>query len=524
MRPMFEVENGLDTALRAECRSLDADLGRLSKLSNNSKHAITLNQVQRVQLCTAYDRKDEGGATVYVLDVYLQYVQRGLPTTPGETRSERKVRLRLEKDEGEPEYQVEHRYSAFRTLRKRISEVVVDRKHLRWCAYCSRVTWIVSISSFPSRLPNRGFLAACTGWRRLLVHSRKRKLERFLNDLLSAAKDLSYRNGGGQCRRFLTVSEILNAFLVDSDLRPSGMEDDGVLKLLDAFPSTEGVDELRLVLQGRGAKELRAACTKLRLGPQKKASTNNKEGYIELLCCYLETREGRVPVTSAVQAPVRVEASPVIRPELRTKHCSFRLLNVIFSDWFIERQAVPDAIAVNGALDAGAVTEESAYWRDVARATDGLTFLSFFGGRLDVLYLHDWLQVRPGQLAAVEEGKVPNRARRTTQDSETEDAAVSGATFDEEDTPSKRRRLNPTERLVTLLEEKRAQERQAHHASFEGVTQASRAVQEAIGALSALQGHGFDAAVLRKAELQVDKLVHRWVAQLEKTAAAEESD
>ncbi|RLN65721.1 hypothetical protein BBJ28_00017188 [Nothophytophthora sp. Chile5] len=222
MRPMFEVENGFDTALRAECRSLDADLGRLSKLSNNSKHAITLNQVQRVQLCTAYDRKDEGGATVYVMNVYLQYVQRGLPTTPGETRSERKVRLRLERDEGEPEYQVEHRYSAFRTLRKRISEVVVDRKHLRWCAYCSRVTWIVSISSFPSRLPNRGFLATCTGWRRLLVHSRKRKLERFVNDLLSAAKDLSYRNGGGQCRRFLTVSEILNAFLMDPDVRPSG--------------------------------------------------------------------------------------------------------------------------------------------------------------------------------------------------------------------------------------------------------------------------------------------------------------
>ncbi|RLN65722.1 hypothetical protein BBJ28_00017189 [Nothophytophthora sp. Chile5] len=364
------------------------------------------------------------------------------------------------------------------------------------------------------------------------------------------------------------------------DARPNRMEDDDVLKLLDGFPSTESADDLRLVLQGRGAKELRTACTKLRLGPQKKASTNNKEGYVELLCCYLETREGRGPVTSAVQAPERVEAKPVVHPELRTKHCSFRLLNVVFSDWFVERRAVPDAIAVHGALDAGAVTEESAYWRDVARAfegsdqafaslvverkayagidpalapphpaaklramwkqltarfntalarfrssrTDGLTFLSFFGGRLDVLYLHDWLQVRPGQLAAVEEGKVPNRARRTTQDSETEDAAVSGATFDEEDTPSKRRRLNPTERLVTLLEEKRAQERQDHRASFEGVTQASRAVQEAIGALSALQGHGFDSTVLRRAERQVDKLVNRWLAELETTGTAEESD
>ncbi|KAH7477301.1 hypothetical protein KRP22_001214 [Phytophthora ramorum] len=212
-----------DPADEADLALVDTDLGRrLSTLSNNSKHAFTLNQVQRVKVCATYDRQGENGATVYVLDVYLQYVQRGLPVTPGETKSERRSRLQLEKEETEPEYQVEHRYSAFRELRKRISKIVHDREHMRWCAYCSRVTWIASIQSFPSRLPHRGRWASCIGWRRLVVHMRKRKLERFVNQLLRAAKDLSYRRGGGQCQRFLEVSQILNTFLMDPDLRPEG--------------------------------------------------------------------------------------------------------------------------------------------------------------------------------------------------------------------------------------------------------------------------------------------------------------
>jgi hypothetical protein len=218
MRSVFGVDHDIDLT------AVDADLGRrLSKLSNNSKHAFTLNQVQRVKVCATYDRDDEDGTTLYVLDVYLQYVQRGLPTTPGGTTSDRRSRPELDdKEEAEPEYQVEHRYSAFRELRKRIATIVHDREHLRLCAYCSRVTWIVAMEGFPSRLPNRGRWATCTGWRRLVVHMRKRRLEHFVNRLLRMAKDLSYRRGGGQCHRFLEVSQILNTFLMDSDLRPSG--------------------------------------------------------------------------------------------------------------------------------------------------------------------------------------------------------------------------------------------------------------------------------------------------------------
>ncbi|KAJ8578441.1 hypothetical protein ON010_g760 [Phytophthora cinnamomi] len=59
MRSIFDPEDGFDLVQE------DADLGRrLSALSNNSKHAFTLNQVQRVKVCATYDREDEGGATV----------------------------------------------------------------------------------------------------------------------------------------------------------------------------------------------------------------------------------------------------------------------------------------------------------------------------------------------------------------------------------------------------------------------------------------------------------------------------
>ncbi|GMF22338.1 unnamed protein product [Phytophthora fragariaefolia] len=217
MRSISDADDEFD-----QCE-VDADLGRrLSALSHNSKHAFTLNQVQRVKACATYDREDEDGATVYVLDVYLQYVQKGLPTTPGETKSERRSRLAQEKEEAEPEYQVEHRYSAFRQLRKRIANIVNDREHLRWCAYCSRVTWIVSTESFPSRFPNKGRWAVYTGWRKLQIRMRKKKLQRFVNQLLRAAKDLSYRRGGGQCQRFIEVSQMLNTFLMEPDLRPEG--------------------------------------------------------------------------------------------------------------------------------------------------------------------------------------------------------------------------------------------------------------------------------------------------------------
>ncbi|KAL4137674.1 hypothetical protein PRIC2_001190 [Phytophthora ramorum] len=206
-------------------RSLDVTgLRRLSRLSTITKFAMKLNQIHHVKICATFDEY-EGGATVYVVNVYLRYMQKGLPPASlllGESESQRKKRLQLEREMERPMYQVEHRYSVFRELRRRVMKTVSardDHRNHQQCAYCSRVKFIDSSTGFPPRMPNRGLVATCTGWRQICTHFRKRQLESFVNQLLKAAKDLSYRTGSGQCERFLEVSHILNSFLSAASMR-----------------------------------------------------------------------------------------------------------------------------------------------------------------------------------------------------------------------------------------------------------------------------------------------------------------
>ncbi|KAE8977636.1 hypothetical protein PR002_g24951 [Phytophthora rubi] len=193
-----------------ERRSLDTDLGRrlsqsLSQLSSSAKSAVSLNQISHVAIRAAHNRAErQHGAvvTVYVVEVFLQD-----PKKQSECA----------------DYQVEHRYSSFRLLRQRILDVVSapseSDTHPLWCAYCSRVLWLVTAGDFPSRYPSQGPVATYTGWRQLLVRLRKHGLEKFINELLTAAKDVSYRYTAVQCERYATVSGFLNEFLADSHLR-----------------------------------------------------------------------------------------------------------------------------------------------------------------------------------------------------------------------------------------------------------------------------------------------------------------
>ncbi|POM65561.1 Hypothetical protein PHPALM_18702 [Phytophthora palmivora] len=200
--------------LSEQCRNLRC----LSRISTISKFAMKLNQIHHIKICATYDESADG-ATVYVMNVYLRFVQKGLPPSSlvlGESESQRKKRLRLERELERPVYQIEHRYSVFRELRRRIMKTVNERggdRYHQHCTYCSRVKFIDSSTSFPPRVPNRGLVATCTGWRHLCTYFRRRQLESFVNQLLKAAKDMSYRTGSGQCARFLVVSQILNSFL-----------------------------------------------------------------------------------------------------------------------------------------------------------------------------------------------------------------------------------------------------------------------------------------------------------------------
>ncbi|KAG7394561.1 hypothetical protein PHYBOEH_005015 [Phytophthora boehmeriae] len=203
---MWTIEDG-----EKERHSLDVELGRrLSQLSDNAKFAVGLNQINRVVIRSSYEHEEHGRVvTVYVVDVFLQSLPKGLPKTDHK---------REQKNE-QPAYRVQHRYSEFRLLRRRIEDVVgdpgEDEMHPMICPYCSRVLWLVTTGSFPSRYPNQGPVAICTGWRKLLTHSRKHGLEKFINALISAAKDVSYRYSAVQCERYATVSHLLNDFLAE---------------------------------------------------------------------------------------------------------------------------------------------------------------------------------------------------------------------------------------------------------------------------------------------------------------------
>lgn len=173
---------------------------QLPQLSR-AKVAVALNSIHHVRMCRARD--EDKHVTVYVLDVFLQSTPRGI-TKQGNGKMKGRS----------PGNQVEHRYSAFRALRERIGEAVKepkDKTHSQWCPYCSRVRELVHSSAFPSRFPNCGIV----GLHDYLVHNRKQRLEMFMNLLLRAAKDVSYRSGCNPCGRFEVVSKLLSDFLAE---------------------------------------------------------------------------------------------------------------------------------------------------------------------------------------------------------------------------------------------------------------------------------------------------------------------
>ncbi|OWZ02450.1 hypothetical protein PHMEG_00025981 [Phytophthora megakarya] len=173
-------------------------------------------------MCTSYDREEH--VTVYVLDVFLQAAPRGLPATTSDkhkqSKNERRCHELREQDDLRAGYQVEHRYSTFRALRERIGEVVAapkDKSHPQWCAYCTRVRDLVNSGVFPSRFPSR--VANAMGLHDCVVRCREERLETFVNLLLRAAKDISYRSGCTPCGRFEAVSKLLSEFLTELHLR-----------------------------------------------------------------------------------------------------------------------------------------------------------------------------------------------------------------------------------------------------------------------------------------------------------------
>jgi hypothetical protein len=216
---------------------------RLSPISCNTKYAVALNQIDRIEISAAHDRTD--GVTLYVVDIYLLCVQTGIPkisrAPPPTSNGQRRYRwyerrtgwddndeckdplLRKREREKNPHYRIAYRFSEFFELRKELRDVVEESLHSKWCAYCGSLDWIVNDSPFPSRcvpllntLVDR--IACLKRWR---TRRRKRKLELFLREIVYGARSMQYRNSGEQCDGFLNTAYVLKEFLSEPHMRQS---------------------------------------------------------------------------------------------------------------------------------------------------------------------------------------------------------------------------------------------------------------------------------------------------------------
>lgn len=229
---------------------------RLSCLSCTTRHALTLNQIERVAVRTS-QRRTADGAALFAVDVFVRQCQSGIPDVRRSVEfvdehrdSSRGIIEHLESgdtissatDVKAPDdekrrhesslthYQMEYRYSAFRGLRAQLRVAVRKNKnlvHAKWCSYCAAIEWLSRFEPFPSRHPVVRLLSRCVRREEAeqtvleRFFQRRRKLERFLNAVLMSAKDASYRFQSAQSECYARVSGVVVDFLAQPHLSVS---------------------------------------------------------------------------------------------------------------------------------------------------------------------------------------------------------------------------------------------------------------------------------------------------------------
>ncbi|RLN82589.1 hypothetical protein BBJ28_00003764 [Nothophytophthora sp. Chile5] len=327
------------------------------------------------------------------------------------------------------------------------------------------------------------------------------------------------------------------------------MEEDAIVAQINDLPLDKSEEELRALLGEHHAKQLRSACTKLHFKAQKRSSTrDNKPGYVDLLWSYYKGKCDAV--LGALEGPRISVSEGDHRP---TKHCTFRLLNVIFSDAFVARMGEADQTPDRQLLDVRAVNENSPYWLDITKAfnediahhnvlaverEDALysgvdpalavphssyklreiwkrtvarhdkalrkskrsgshgEFWGFCEGNMDALYLHDWLQVlsdRQGTVLRL----VPMNARVSTLPRGTNNASARSSQAASDERPGKRRRLTTADRILAVMEKCREDDLEERKREREEAAEA-RSFEVVTRASTAVQAAIATLEVLRK--------------------------
>ncbi|KAF4127891.1 hypothetical protein GN958_ATG22947 [Phytophthora infestans] len=320
------------------------------------------------------------------------------------------------------------------------------------------------------------------------------------------------------------------------------MSESSIVALLNSFPSDGSEDALRGALAVYLARDLRTACSSLRIQPQGKARSNqnNKAGYITLLCEYWQARQDGVAVTASDPPKPDIPSAST----RRTKHCFFRLANVIFSESFAVRLHEMDASPSRYALDVGAVNAYNNFWQDVEaafasknpefdslvvnrvecggwlrattlqvwqiRVNRGHTPATFSTSKLEVLYLHDWLRRRPSMLSTVER-KLPKRARLDTLESSGEIDSTAAAGNDQNVSTPAKKRLKVLDRIADLLESQKHAEQES---TLSSSLQKARVVKEWASAIEILTRTGDASDTVHSIRAAIDKVMKSAAAEL----------
>ncbi|KAF4129250.1 hypothetical protein GN958_ATG21514 [Phytophthora infestans] len=318
------------------------------------------------------------------------------------------------------------------------------------------------------------------------------------------------------------------------------MSESSIVALLNSFPSDGSEDALRGALAVYLARDLRTACSSLRIQPQGKARSNqnNKAGYITLLCEYWQARQDGVAVTASDPPKPDVPSAST----RRTKHCFFRLANVIFSESFAVRLHEMDASPSRYALDVGAVNAYNNFWQDVEAAFASKTpeYDSLVVNRVEyaginpslapqhyavklremwrmatgnyttTLYLHDWLRRRPSMLLTVER-KLPKRARLDTLESSGEIDSTAAAGNDQNVSTPAKKRLKVLDRIADLLESQKHAEQES---TLSSSLQKARVVKEWASAIEILTRTGDASDTVHSIRAAIDKVMKSAAAEL----------
>uniref|UniRef100_K3WE18 PX domain-containing protein n=1 Tax=Globisporangium ultimum (strain ATCC 200006 / CBS 805.95 / DAOM BR144) TaxID=431595 RepID=K3WE18_GLOUD len=162
-----------------------------------------LGTIERIEINRTRVRD---GVTYYVLDVYLYHVASRLPTNLNNLRRSQSVcTSRVAREDAQPDYQVERRFSEFCELRQSVYDSVSKNPHFN-CRHCSV---FVEYVRFNGRQP-RSFVKLMSG-----INKRKMILSEFMNAFLRMAQNKELQNR--KCLAEDQVPHLLEEFVRDPE-------------------------------------------------------------------------------------------------------------------------------------------------------------------------------------------------------------------------------------------------------------------------------------------------------------------